>query len=659
MQQHPRATAADNGTPHQLLQLLAAVVLLGEAHRLLLQQPGAWPALQQLLAHQQVLAQQAAAAADPLSSSGGGRAAAAACSGTNQAQDCLQAGLQDIVWPLVQAWMQRLQDGGSRRGSSGNRSSWPQIAAAVMALQHRDQHCHHQQQQQQRERPLVLLRQVPGLALPRLLTAADLAPQLQLQRWPSDQLQLLLLLRLVSSTAASLVHQPPGVLDGQQLGGGTACDSEARADKLQQLLGQATQALLAVLPQHTAAAVAAAVQRREPPAAAPGCSSDGDAAAGATPPESVQAHAERSDARPRAGGAAAALHPVEEPPAATDTAAERAAASQTLDAQHHMQPPPPMPLPAPVAVPAREGPAAAEAPAAGEHGPGGSSWPAELLSGTQLWPGEDAEGEDAAAISREERTLRAWMNSLLHQHSTAVAGGSARTSDSSSSSTNSLRPRASAGGASSGWQSPRVAAAAAAGKAGVARHGDAGAAPPARSISADAAACSSADEGTRGDAQLLSWCAAPSSLPSSPRTTRPHAAAATPARAPPTTAAAASAGIISSSTAAAAAGSTAGPMALAPRLTSVSSLFGGEVRSGVLLLELLELLVPGCVDWRVANRPPFQKRTAQLRALENCQLALTIAKVRLRACLCVRVGGVCVCFGGGGRWHICRRWLLE
>jgi hypothetical protein len=60
----------------------------------------------------------------------------------------------------------------------------------------------------------------------------------------------------------------------------------------------------------------------------------------------------------------------------------------------------------------------------------------------------------------------------------------------------------------------------------------------------------------------------------------------------------------------------------------VSSLFGAELRSGVLLLEILELLQPGCVDWRLANRPPFVSRTAQLKALENCQLALKVAQVR-------------------------------
>lgn len=64
-----------------------------------------------------------------------------------------------------------------------------------------------------------------------------------------------------------------------------------------------------------------------------------------------------------------------------------------------------------------------------------------------------------------------------------------------------------------------------------------------------------------------------------------------------------------------------------PSISSVSSLFGAELRSGVLLLEILELLQPGCVDWRLANRPPFVSRTAQLKALENCQLALKIAQV--------------------------------
>ncbi|WIA28107.1 hypothetical protein OEZ86_010687 [Tetradesmus obliquus] len=64
---------------------------------------------------------------------------------------------------------------------------------------------------------------------------------------------------------------------------------------------------------------------------------------------------------------------------------------------------------------------------------------------------------------------------------------------------------------------------------------------------------------------------------------------------------------------------------------SISSLFGPELRSGVLLLELLQLLQPGCVDWRLANRLLFRRGGArvQLLALENCQMALRIAQEEL------------------------------
>jgi hypothetical protein len=47
----------------------------------------------------------------------------------------------------------------------------------------------------------------------------------------------------------------------------------------------------------------------------------------------------------------------------------------------------------------------------------------------------------------------------------------------------------------------------------------------------------------------------------------------------------------------------------------------------VLLLQLLDLLQPGSIDWRAVNKPPFVSRTAQLKALENCQLALKVAQV--------------------------------
>jgi hypothetical protein len=38
-----------------------------------------------------------------------------------------------------------------------------------------------------------------------------------------------------------------------------------------------------------------------------------------------------------------------------------------------------------------------------------------------------------------------------------------------------------------------------------------------------------------------------------------------------------------------------------------ASLFSDDVRSGWLLLQLLDALEPRCVDWRLASRPPFKQ----------------------------------------------------
>ncbi|KIZ00514.1 Fimbrin-1 [Monoraphidium neglectum] len=64
--------------------------------------------------------------------------------------------------------------------------------------------------------------------------------------------------------------------------------------------------------------------------------------------------------------------------------------------------------------------------------------------------------------------------------------------------------------------------------------------------------------------------------------------------------------------------------------TKCTSLFGPEVRSGWLLLEVLDHLQPGCVNWALANRPPFRRDAGGLpRGLENCGLLLETAQEAL------------------------------
>jgi hypothetical protein len=266
-----------------------------------------------------------------------------------------------------------------------------------------------------------------------------------------------------------------------------------------------------------------------------------------------------------------------------------------------------------------------------------SSWPDELLSTAQLWPGDVENEDDAEAISREERTLRSWINSVLHQGSNAHSHGAdahAALSHSCIVDSSLLTGQApgqglravahgplrlqSLGGAIVAAANRPSALQGAAASRGVLRSSSAGAAAVAahldgegtstgvthsRSISADASNAGTEDS-------VISWAGVPA-VPSTPTA----AAAAAAAQSPLTGAAGASSGAAS-----VAAGE--------PTISSVSSLFGAELRSGVLLLEILELLQPGCVDWRLANRPPFVSRTAQLKALENCQLALKVAQVR-------------------------------
>lgn len=243
-----------------------------------------------------------------------------------------------------------------------------------------------------------------------------------------------------------------------------------------------------------------------------------------------------------------------------------------------------------------------------------NSWPDELLSTAQLWPGDAESEDDAAAITREERTLRAWINSVLHRGSNSMLSTGPDPPLRHSHSVDSDRAQRQGPGLTVG-DAGRVFRSSSAGAAAVAVHLEGARAAGSslvhsRSISADAQGAAA------DDLSLDGWgCAEPAA----PMTTMAAAAAAA--------AAASAAASAAAGTAAAAPAGARGAVAMVPSIASVSSLFGPELRSGVLLLEILELLQPGCVDQRLVNRPPFVSRTAQLKALENCQLALKVAQV--------------------------------
>jgi hypothetical protein len=56
-------------------------------------------------------------------------------------------------------------------------------------------------------------------------------------------------------------------------------------------------------------------------------------------------------------------------------------------------------------------------------------------------------------------------------------------------------------------------------------------------------------------------------------------------------------------------------------------LLSPQVRSGWLLLELVDHLSPGCIAWGLAHRPPFRRHAGGLpRSLENCTQALAAAQ---------------------------------
>ena len=61
-------------------------------------------------------------------------------------------------------------------------------------------------------------------------------------------------------------------------------------------------------------------------------------------------------------------------------------------------------------------------------------------------------------------------------------------------------------------------------------------------------------------------------------------------------------------------------------LTCCQPLHCLQVCSGWLLLEALDVLSPGSVDWKKASKPPFKGgMVGRLKAMENCSQALRVA----------------------------------
>lgn len=232
-------------------------------------------------------------------------------------------------------------------------------------------------------------------------------------------------------------------------------------------------------------------------------------------------------------------------------------------------------------------------------------WPPELLTQPQLWPG-DSDETDSVVMSREERTLRCWINSLLRQSER----GAGRSANARTHSQTAPRRQCSNVTSASVVLNPRASS-------------------DLNSLDVQEFAATSSDD----PSAAASITAAPPALqPTATADWTLHKSASSKdtraATKPPPVAVSAR----DSLTGDMLPGSNGGGSPTAAcnfSFRSISSLYGAEVRSGVLLLELLEHLQPGCVDWKVANKLPFKGVgiSPQLQALENCQLVLRVAQV--------------------------------
>jgi hypothetical protein len=57
----------------------------------------------------------------------------------------------------------------------------------------------------------------------------------------------------------------------------------------------------------------------------------------------------------------------------------------------------------------------------------------------------------------------------------------------------------------------------------------------------------------------------------------------------------------------------------------VNNLYG-DLRDGLVLLELFDKIQPGIVDWKRANRPPYPKIGGNMKQLENCNYCTELGK---------------------------------
>lgn len=48
------------------------------------------------------------------------------------------------------------------------------------------------------------------------------------------------------------------------------------------------------------------------------------------------------------------------------------------------------------------------------------------------------------------------------------------------------------------------------------------------------------------------------------------------------------------------------------------NLFSDDIRSGWLLLEVIDAIEPGCVNWKLAFKPPFKPLVRRIKSVENC-----------------------------------------
>jgi len=51
-----------------------------------------------------------------------------------------------------------------------------------------------------------------------------------------------------------------------------------------------------------------------------------------------------------------------------------------------------------------------------------------------------------------------------------------------------------------------------------------------------------------------------------------------------------------------------------------------DLKDGLVLIQLFDKIKPGCVDWNKVNQPPYKAVGGNMKKIENCNYALTLAK---------------------------------